>query len=494
MTGRPPHVAIIGAGFGGLAVAQKLAAAGHHDFVIYERAEDVGGTWHANTYPGAACDAPSHVYSYSFAQDVDWSRRFAAGSEIKIYLQRCVERAGIADRVRTGADVVAARWTGNAWELELSDGQIAHADILVPAVGQLTEPFVPKLPGLDTFSGPAFHTARWRHDVDLTGKHVAVIGTGASAIQVVPAIAAHTGHLTVFQRTAPYVFGKADVAYSDRLHRRYRKLPFLRKAMRQSIWSYFELVTVMFTRLPAVLAVLGGIHGRVLRSQVPDLLIREKLTPTERIGCKRILISDDYYPTMARPDVTLETGAIASVTDTGVRTDDGTHHRADAIVFATGFVTAPFASTLNVTGRGGRTLTDAWGARAAAFLGLSVPGFPNMFLVYGPNTNLGSGSIVYMLEAQADHIVSAVATLTATGSSVIEVRAGAHRKFLSELESRQRRTVWQACQSWYRDAAGHDTHNWPGLMSSYRRRTRHVRREDYSITAVRRASDDLAAP
>ncbi|MGE2834917.1 flavin-containing monooxygenase [Mycobacterium sp. SMC-4] len=491
MSGRPPRVAIIGAGFGGLGVALKLAAAGHHNFVVYERADDIGGTWHVNTYPGAACDAPSYIYSYSFAQEVDWSRRFATGPEIKQYLQRCVARAGISERIRTGTEVVAACWTGTCWTLTFADGQTAEADVLVPALGQLTEPFGPDLAGLETFAGPAFHTARWRHDIDLTGKRVAVIGTGASAVQVVPAVAPHADHVTVFQRSAPYVFGKADSLYSERLHRRHRSVPALRSAIRLGIWSYFELVTMMFTRRPGALSLLGRMHSRVLASRVADPRLRDMLRPNEPIGCKRILISDDYYATLARPDVTLETAGMECVTPTGIVCVDGTHHRADVIVFATGFVTTPFVSTLTVTGRGGQTLTDAWAQRAAAFLGLSLPGFPNMFLVYGPNTNLGSGSIVYMLEAQADHIVSAVTALAATDGATIEIAEQAFRDFLSELDSRQPRTVWQACRSWYRDTDGHDTHNWPWLMSSYRRRTRRIRPAEYLVTP-RHGSDDSA--
>lgn len=478
-----PRVAIIGAGFGGLGVALKLNQAGYRDFTVYERAADIGGTWFHNSYPGAACDAPSHIYSFSFAQRVDWSRRFAPGPEIRAYLRRCVDQAGIADRIRTGTEVESARWTGNCWTLELAGGRRVQADVLVCAVGQLSAPAIPTFDGLATFAGPAFHTARWRHDVDLTGKRVAVIGTGASAIQVIPAIAPQAAHVTVFQRSAPYVFSKSDAAYSERLNRRYRAFPMLKLAIRQFIWGYFELVTAMFSRWPAVLDLLGRVHASALRSQVAVAELRDELRPDLRIGCKRILISDDYYQTLARENVSLETTPVMRVTDSGIVTEAGTHS-VDVIVFGTGFVTTPFVSGVSVFGRDGIALSDAWTERAAAFLGMSVPGFPNMFLVYGPNTNLGSGSIIYMLESQANHIVDGVRTIAERGAAVLEVKDEAYQRFLGEMARRQRHTVWQACQSWYRDDHGNDTHNWPWLMSTYRRRTRRIRQQDYSVTTI----------
>ncbi|WP_431241087.1 flavin-containing monooxygenase (plasmid) [Mycolicibacterium aichiense] len=475
-------VIVIGAGFGGLGVALKLRAAGHRNITIYERAPEVGGTWWYNTYPGAACDAPSHVYSYSFAQNVEWSRRFAPGHEIQAYLKRCVLDGGLADAIHTNTEVSSAVWTGRHWKLTSANGRTDTADVLVAAVGQLTEPAIPPIEGLERFAGPLFHTARWRHDVDLTGKRVGVIGTGASAIQVVPAIALAAEQTVVFQRSAPYVFTKADVEYTEKLHQRYRRLPGLKTAARQGIWAYFEMVTAAFTRFPGVLSALGRIHRRVLRSQVPDLQLRAKLRPDYPIGCKRILISDDYYATLSRTDVTLEADPICRVTEVGIATD-ATLHELDVIIFGTGFRTTSFVPSVAITGRGGRTLADAWSQRAVAFLGLSVPDFPNMFLVYGPNTNLGSGSIIYMLEAQADHIVDAVDQLSQTSARVIEVKAATYRKFLVDIDKRQQHTAWHGCHSWYLDEQQRDTHNWPWLMSDYRRRTRRVRSSDYSITA-----------
>lgn len=478
---RTVRIAIVGAGFSGIGLALKLRAAGHSDLVVYERASDVGGTWFHNSYPGAACDAPSHVYSYSFAQDVEWSRRFAPGPEIRAYLRRCVDDGGIDRLIQTGADVISARWTGDGWSILLADGRQDRADVLIPAVGQLTAPSVPDVPGLREFRGPSFHTAEWRHDVDLRGKRVAVIGTGASAIQVIPAIAPEVSHLSVFQRSAPYVLIKSDVAYSTKLHRRYRAVPLLKYAARQAIWSYLELVTAAFTRWPTGLRVLERYHDHILSSDIADPELRARLKPNFRIGCRRILISDDYYATLAREDVTLVTDRVEAVRGDAIVTTSG-EYPVDVIVFATGFITTPFVSTIAIYGRSGLALAAKWADRSGAFLGLSVPGFPNMFLMYGPNTNLGSGSIIYMLEAQADHIVDAVNIIAADPKAVVEVTEGAYRKFLSDTERRQRKTVWAGCRSWYHDEQGRDTHNWPGLMSTYRRRSRRVRRADYTVT------------
>lgn len=475
------RIAIVGAGFSGIAAALQLHKAGHRDIVVYERAADVGGTWFANTYPGVACDAPSHVYSYSFAQDVEWSRRFAPGAEIQAYLRRCVDDGGIADLIQTGVEVRSAGWTGGQWCLELSDGRTTHADVFICAVGQLSEPAVPKLEGLSGFGGDTFHTAQWPHDIVLPDKRVAVVGTGASAIQVIPEIAARARHLTVYQRSAPYVLKKPDGPYSPRLQRIYRRLPLLRTIARQSIWAYLELITVAYDRWPSALKILERYHARILENDVADPELRARLRPQFGIGCKRILISNDYYAALSRPNVTLVTDAIEAVDETGIATVTA-HHPADVIVFATGFRTSPFISSVTIRGRSGTTLTDRWAERAGAYLGISVPDFPNMFLMYGPNTNLGSGSVVYMLESQVAHILDAVEHLRRTPGAEVEITERAYREFLHQLERQQRTSVWAGCRTWYHDRLGRDTHNWPWLTRTYRRRTRRVDAADYRIS------------
>ncbi|MFD0925880.1 flavin-containing monooxygenase [Williamsia deligens] len=478
-----PRVAIIGAGFGGLCVALRLAARGHHDFVVFEQADDVGGTWYANTYPGAACDAPSHIYSYSFARTVSWSRRFAPGPEIHAYLRRCVDDAGIADRIRLSTPVRSAAWVDGRWQIALADGTTDVADVLVPALGQLS---VPKVPGWAQpealaaagFTGEVVHTARWRDDVDLTGRRVAVVGTGASAVQVVPEIVGDAAHVTVFQRSAPYVMARPDAEYGARR----RRMPGYTAVARASIWAVFELFTLSFWRWPASMAVVRRLFLRQLRSAVPDPALRAVLTPDHEIGCKRITVSSDWYPALQRDDVDLVTDRISGVAASGIVAGDTTHP-ADVIVLATGFATTEFCSTVDIRGRNGLSPAEAWRDGAAAHLGMSVPGFPNLFLVYGPNTNLGAGSIVYMLETQTAHILDAVAAITATGSG-LEVRRSAYDGFRRAVRAAEGRTVWAGCRNWYRDDHGHDIHNWQWSMWSYRRRAGRMRPADYRAVTV----------
>ena len=473
--------AVIGAGFSGIAVALKLQAAGEGDFVVYDKADAVGGTWQANTYPGAACDAPSHVYSFSFAQQVDWSRRFAPGPEIRDYLQRCVDEAGITERFCLGVGVTSATWRDNRWELELTDGSRVDAQVVVCATGQLDIPVVPDIEGLETFSGPAFHTARWRHDVDLAGKRVAVIGTGASAVQVIPAIAEEVEHLTVFQRSAPFVFPKPDGSYGPAISAVYRRYPRLRRAARQLMWLYLEFFGMFFWRWPRMLTSLALIHRIMLRHTVRDPDLRTALTPDHRIGCKRILIADGYHESLQRPNVTVSTDTIIGVRPGRVETDAGPCP-IDVLVFATGFATSGFAGSVSFTGRDGLTLHDKWAGAPEAYLGLSVPDFPNLFFMYGPNTNLGSGSVIYLMEAQADHVVAAVKRLRRGAVSVLEVRRKVFTDFMTAVRTGQPGTVWASgCDSWYKQADGLDTHNWPWSMSRYRRMTRRVGPEVYGV-------------
>lgn len=482
-----------GRGLWGLCVALKLRAAGYTNVVLFERAPDVGGTWQANTYPGAACDAPSHIYSFSFAQDVEWSRRFAPGPEIQAYLRRCATAAGVMDRIRLNTEVTSARWSGTAWVLELADGSSEMADVLVPAVGHLCDPKLPAVPGLDTFGGPIFHSARWDHDVDLSGRRVAIVGTGASAVQIIPAIADTVAHLAVFQRSAPYVMAKPDATYGEGTHRFYRLFKPVKRAVRAAIWELFELFNYAFWRYPSAMEVLHRVHQRQLHRSIADADLRAALTPGYQIGCKRIPIDNDYYPTLTRPDVSLVTDPILEVLPEGLRTKAGVH-RAEVLIFATGFQTAHFMSTLPVLGRNGIPLAELWAQRAGAFLGLSVPQFPNMFMMWGPNTNLGAGSIVYMMEAQADHIVGAVEQLArCAAGTTIEVTDIAYRKFLADLDSRQKRTIWAGCHNWYHDERGNDIHNWHGSMRSYGKRARRLDLNDYRLTTAPAALGDLAA-
>lgn len=483
---RPVRIAVIGAGFGGLAAAISLDAAGHRDIVVFEKAPDVGGTWQANTYPGAACDAPSHIYSFSFQQDVEWSRRFAPGPEIQRYLADCVDRYRLRDRIRTGVEVIHSRWAGEEWVLELADGSSHSCDVVVLATGQLSAPSVPDWAHERTFTGPAFHTARWRHDVDLTGKRVAVIGTGASAVQAIPEIADLASHVTVFQRSPAYVMRKPDSDYGSLTHAVYRRFPVLKRLARGAIWQGFEWFNTFFWRSPERMDRVQKVFASQLRAQVPDPDLRDRLTPDYRIGCKRIAISNDYYPALVRPHVDVVTAPVRGLTETAVVTDDGAVD-VDVIVYATGFRTSEFMSGVEITGTDG-SLRNRWDTHgASAYLGVTVPTFPNLFLIYGPNTNLGAGSILYMMENQAAHIVGAVDRL-ARDAVAVEVTDAAHRDFVESIRRVQHKTVWAGCRNWYVDEHGRDTHNWHASMRDYRRRVARFDESAYRITPAHASS------
>jgi cation diffusion facilitator CzcD-associated flavoprotein CzcO len=442
-----------------------LRRAGYADATVFERSERVGGVWQANTYPGAACDIPSHLYEFSFAPNPRWSRRFAPGAEIQAYLEGLARGLD----VRTSTEVRSARFEDGRWALDTSAGPFA-ADVLIAACGQLSVPSVPALPGLDTFAGPAFHTARWRHDVDLSGRRVAVVGTGCSAIQVVPAIAGTAAHVDVYQRSPGWTLPKFDFAYSERAKRAFERWPALQKLDRASVWAFHEFGAHGMTRHHRLLAPMRAVGGPPKPRARADPARRRALTPHDALGCKRIMLTDDWYPTLAREDVSLVTDAIEAVTPTGLRAGDR-ERPADALVLATGFKAHAFVAPLEIEGPHG-TLADAWGDVPRAYLGVTVPGFPNLFLLYGPNTNGGTGSVVATLEASMHHVLAALRELRRAGAARIEVRREAADAFDAELRAALRRTVWHTgCTNWYVDEHGNDPSQWPWSWSAYRRRT-----------------------
>jgi cation diffusion facilitator CzcD-associated flavoprotein CzcO len=468
-----PRVVVIGAGFGGLGAAHALRAQGLTDVVILERADDVGGVWRDNTYPGAACDVPSPLYSWSWAVKADWSRRYGTQPEILDYLRKAAADDGLLDLVRTGVDVTAATFdeAGGRWRVEAADGSSYDADLVVAALGQLSEPVVPALPG--SFAGPAFHSARWRHDVDLAGQRVAVVGTGASAVQLVPGIVDRVGSMTVLQRSAPYVVPKPDQAYRDRHHRLFRRFPALVAAERRAWFWLTERLnaalsgdSVLSRPLPAALRLAWRAH---LRRQVPDAALRARLVPDYPLGCKRLLFSNDWYPALARDHVDVVAEAVTGLEPTGVRTADGRLHEADVLIWGTGFAATSFLGSMRVTGAGGRDLHEAWADGARAHLGLSVPGFPNLFCIYGPNTNLGGSSIIAMLEAQAEYVAQLARRISDGGARVVGVRAAAYDAYDREMQDRLARSAFAGCDSWYGDGRRITT-NWPGLVGEYRAR------------------------
>jgi cation diffusion facilitator CzcD-associated flavoprotein CzcO len=488
---RSVSVAIVGAGFGGVATAVRLKQQGQDDIVILERGDRIGGVWRANTYPGIACDVPSHLYSLSFAPNPNWSRRFSPGDEIQAYLTDVAERFDVMPHIRFNSDVERATFDEGSgrWRLEVAGGEPVEAEVLITACGQLTRASIPAVPGLDRFKGPMFHSAHWDRDFDPGGKRVAVIGTGASAIQFVPEIAPAVARLTIFQRSAPWVLGKMDREYPERAKRLHRRVPLIPRLWRRGWWLWFESLVPVFTRPESPVGRLSKAVYTALSQANRFVQLRgdrklwKATTPDSPVGCKRILITADWFPTLRRDNVELVTGAIREVTEDGVVDPDGRAHPADAIIFGTGFTATEFLAPMEVQGRGGRRLAeDAWVHGAEAYLGIAVPDFPNMFLLYGPNTNHGTGSAVELLEAQSKYVVQAVRLIAEGRAERLEVRRDVHDAFVREMNERLAGSVWVGCSNWYVTAEGRVTNNWPGSQTEYKRRTRTLALADYGAT------------
>ncbi|RBY85035.1 NAD(P)/FAD-dependent oxidoreductase [Blastococcus sp. TF02A-30] len=478
-----PRVAIVGTGFGGLAMAVRLRQAGLTDVFLFEKSHDVGGVWRENTYPGAACDVPSHLYSLSFAPKADWSRRFAPQAEIHQYLRDVARDFGLLPLIRFGTEVTEAAFDeGTAtWRLRFADGGTHEADVLITALGQLSRPSTPDVPGLDRFRGTLFHSAQWRHDHDVTGERVAVLGTGASAIQFVPAVAGRTAKLSVFQRSAPYVLPKPDRAYRERAKRAFARVPGLLRLSREANYFSNELRTLGFNTEPRLLFAHRKRFFAHLRKAVPDPELRAKVTPTDPMGCKRILMSNEWYPALQLPQVEVVTDRITEVREHSVVTADGAEREVDTIVLGTGFAATEFLAPVRFTGRGGRDLHAQWADGASAYLGTTVPGFPNLFVLYGPNTNLGHNSIIVMLEAQVGYVVQAVQELARGRRRWLEVRPEVAAAFDAWVQRRVGGTVFAGgCRSWYLTESGRNTTNWPASTLTFRRRLRRLDLADFA--------------
>ena len=476
-------IAVVGGGFGGVGAIVMLKRAGYDDVTVFERGDGIGGVWHHNTYPGAACDVPSHLYEFSFEPNPRWSRRYAPQPEIKAYLEDVAKRYDVVDGIRTNTEVTGARWDSarSKWLLDTSAGP-HEADVLLTACGQLTIPIVPSIAGLESFDGPAFHTARWQHDVSLSGKRVAVVGTGCSAIQVVPAIQPTVGQLDVYQRSPGWTMPKMDFAYKERTQRLFERFPAIQKLDRKATFAFMELGAVAMTRKPWLLKGFEVAGRRNITKDISDPELRAKLTPTDSIGCKRLMLTDEWYPTLMKPNVELVTDRIAEVTPSGIRTADGTERPTDVIVLATGFASHAFVAPMEILGEDGHPLAEEWSEVARAYLGMSVPGFPNMFLLYGPNTNGGTGSVIDTIECGMNHVIAALETLDVRQASTIKVRREAADRFHGELTTALKDTVWHSgCTNWYIDENGHDPNQWPWTWSELRRRTATIEPSAYEV-------------
>jgi len=483
-----PTVCIVGAGFGGIGLAIRLKDAGFDAITILEKGGDVGGVWRDNTYPGLTCDVPSHLYSLSFEPKHDWSRRFPQRAEIHAYLRECVDRYGLRGRLRLGTEVEGADFdeARGRWLIRTTDGDELEADFLVSATGQLSRPHYPAIPGLEDFAGPCFHSARWNHDVDLAGKRVAAVGAGASAVQYIPEVAPEADHLTLFQRSPNWVIPKPDRPYRRWQQRLFARFPRLQAASRMLVWLRFEFFILAFSRFRPLGRLYERGYRRRVEREIADPELRDKLIPDYPLGCKRVLISNDWFSTLERPNVSVVTEPIAAVRSHGVLTADGTEHPADVLILGTGFTAKDFLAPMAIRGRDGRDLNEAWREGAEAYLGLTVSGFPNLFMLYGPNTNLGAGSIVYMLESQIQYVVEAVRTLARTRVAFMDVRPEVQSKFNEDIQTRLADSVWTGgCTSWYVTESGKVTNNWPGFTSEYRRRTRRPELGDFRLATRR---------
>jgi cation diffusion facilitator CzcD-associated flavoprotein CzcO len=470
----PPTVAIIGSGLAGLAMAIQLQKAGIHSFTIFEKSNRVGGTWRDNTYPGAACDVPSHLYSFSFEPKTDWSRVFPLQSEILSYIEQCVNHHDLDPHLRFNAEIESAHFDEprSQWRLHTTGGEDHWAHVLVFACGQLNRPIYPKIAGLSELEAVQFHSARWNHDYDLAGKTVATIGTGASAIQFVPHVAQKAKKLYVFQRTPPWLLPKPDRAYFPVERFVFSHLPPVRRLYRSLIYWALEMRVAMLTKG----SWLQHYHKRraldYRRESIKDPALQHALTPDYPIGCKRILISNDYYAALCRPNVELVTSPIERATKEALVTKDGVRRNVDAVIYGTGFTSTDFLAPMTIVGRRGLDLNDAWRSGAEAYLGVAVSGFPNLFLLYGPNTNLGHNSILFMIECQVRYTIKCIERLRQKRLALLELRADAMRTYNRQLQERHKQLVWNTCTSWYIHESGKNTNNWPGSTVKYWLRTR----------------------
>lgn len=489
------RVAVIGSGFGGLGAAVRLRREGITDFVVLERADSVGGTWRDNSYPGCACDVPSHLYSFSFAPNPDWPRTFSGQEHIRAYLEHVTDVFHLRPHIRFGAEVKRMTWDPERlrWDIETASGALS-ADVVVSATGPLSDPKMPDVPGLDSFPGKVFHSARWDHDYDLRGKRVAMVGTGASAIQIVPSIQPEVAKLTLFQRTPPWVMPRIDRAISGAERLLHRSLPFTAQLRRGLLWGIRELQVQAFTKHPDELGFVEQLARRNMARAIKDPALRAKLTPDYRIGCKRILLSSVYYPALAKANVDVVAGGLDEIRGSTLVAADGSEAEVDAIIFGTGFHVTDMPIAERVVGAQGATLAEEWKGGMQALRGASAAGFPNWMTIIGPNTGLGNSSMILMIESQLNYMADFVRQLGVLGGRVaLDARPGAVQAWNDTVQERMRRTVWSTggCTSWYLDASGRNTTIWPGTTSEFRRATRRVDLAEYEVLRpqAKRASE-----
>jgi cation diffusion facilitator CzcD-associated flavoprotein CzcO len=488
-------IVIIGGGFSGIGMAIRLRQRGIDDFVILERAADHGGTWRDNSYPGCACDVQSSLYSFSFAPNPDWSRSYAPQAEIWAYLRRCATQFDIDRHFVYSHNVTGATWDDETqrWTVT-SETDSWLANFVVMASGALSDPIIPSIPGLDTFAGHSFHSAHWKHDLDLASRRVAVIGTGASAIQFIPQIQPRVAHLDVFQRTPPWVLPRMDVAVPAWRRSVYRALPLAQRVTRAALYLQREILHFPFRNRQA--ARLVEWRARQFReAEITDAALRAKLVPDYRIGCKRILVSDDYYAAIRQPNVSLVTDAITAVDASGILTADGTRYDVDVIILGTGFRPTDPPLAPAIVGRENASLAAVWNGSPNAYMGTTVAGFPNLFMLLGPNTALGHSSVLLMIEAQIEHVLGLLALIDARGAAAVEPLDTAQRAYVTAVDARLASTTWNAggCTSWYLDRTGRNSTIWPDGVGSFVRTVSRIRADDYRVTPLRAPTNGIYA-
>ncbi len=480
---RHVRVAILGTGFSGLGMAIRLKQQGQNDFTVLEKAENIGGTWRDNTYPGCACDVPSHLYSFSFALNPNWTRTYSSQREIWDYLRYCANKFDILPHIQWNTELQRADWNEDeqCWHITTSQGQL-RADLLILGNGPLSEPSLPAIKGIENFKGTLFHSATWRHDYDLTGKRVGVIGTGASTIQFVPRIQPQIAHLSLFQRTSPWIMPRLDKAITPWKRIMYRMLPLTQRAIRGLFYAQRELTAYAFVYKPDRLKEAMKLGQEHLERQVADPVLRAKLTPSYTLGCKRVLLSDDFYPALTQPNVDVVTSHIREIGERSIITDDGVEHEIDTLICATGFHVTNAQLPQFIFGRDGQSLADKWHEGSRAYLGTAVTDFPNMFLLIGPNTGLGHTSMVFMIESQIAYILDCLRTMDKRDLQTVEIQSQQEDSFNTEMQRRMKGTVWASgCASWYLDANGRNTTIWPGFTFEFRRRTRRFDAQHYNM-------------
>ncbi|WP_156727026.1 flavin-containing monooxygenase [Streptomyces apocyni] len=480
------RVAVIGSGFGGLGAAVRLRREGITDFVVLERSGAVGGTWRDNSYPGCACDVPSHLYSFSFAPNPDWPRTFSGQEHIWAYLEQVADTFGLRPHIRFNSEVTRMRWDADElrWEVDTAAGATLTADVVVSATGPLSDPKVPDIDGIDGFTGKVFHSARWDHDYDLRGKRVAMVGTGASAIQIVPEIQREVAQLTLFQRTPPWVLPRVDRAITGPERWLHGRLPVTAAARRGILWGIRELQVQAFTKRPNELGLVETVAKRHMRRAVKDPALRAKLTPDYRIGCKRILLSNSYYPALTQPNVDVVASGLREVRGNTVVATDGSTAEVDAIIFGTGFRVTDMPIAERVVGADGQTLAETWKGGMKSLRGATAPGFPNWMTIIGPNTGLGNSSMILMIESQLNYLADYMRQLDLLGGrAALAARPSAVAAWNRRVQDRMERTVWSSggCNSWYLDENGVNTTLWPGTTTEFRNATRRVDLAEYEV-------------